>query len=261
MKRCAQRRNGENLADKLAYDIYTLISVLVEGDYGSPDLGNIISSRSRIASISTNPSTSARSTPVRLQSNPDRQTDCPIRAEFQALQETTTVLQAELLTLKQNICESISDENNQISELKEALQQISGLVHDLKQTVMGDLQDVSKTLSRIESVELNSLTQMKNELKIFKQDMKNCECSVDIIHNNFQNAVQKREKPKKKSSPKSVRSLPADRNVHDVTSTSSSITGREKHNHMLILDTVTETATGSATHVTRVSNLSLYQLC
>ena len=78
--------------------------------------------------------------------------------------------------------------------------------------------------------------------------MKNCECSEDIIHNNFHNAVQKSEKPKNKSSPKSVRSRPADRNVHDVTSTSSSITEREKHNHMLILDTVTETATGSVTH-------------
>ena len=51
LKRRAQRTNGENLADKLTNYIYTLVSVYVEGDYDSLDLGNIISSRRRLASI------------------------------------------------------------------------------------------------------------------------------------------------------------------------------------------------------------------
>ena len=88
-----------------------------------------------------------------------------------------------MLALKQNNYESISDKNNQISELKEALHEIGGLVHDLKQTVLCDLQDMSDTLSWIESVKLNFVTQMKNEPKILKQDMKHCECSEDTINN------------------------------------------------------------------------------
>ena len=127
LKRRAQRGNGGNLADRLAYDIYILISVYVERDYDFPDIGNIISSRSRLAFISTSPSTGAYSTPVRSQSNPDGQT----RTEVQALQETTSILHAEMMTLKQNNYESISNKNNHISELKEALHQIGGLVHDL----------------------------------------------------------------------------------------------------------------------------------
>ena len=66
----------------------------------------------------------------------------------------------------------------------------------------------------------------------------------------FRKAIKGWLNLKKKSSPSSVRSSPADRQVHDDTSTASSITGREKHQiRVQNLDTVvTETDAGSVAH-------------
>ena len=183
LKRRVQKQTGDSIAEKLAYDIYTLVSALVEGDYNSQDIKDNFSTRHKSVTASgAQPSPSCNSsTPIRTPSVQIRHTDHPSRSEFQHLSDDLSMFKAESLTLKQNICATETERSIEINELKEVLEQVSVLLQDLKTSVFSDFQKVSESLSRMETVELNTFTQFKRVIKLMKQDIKNCESNIDIM--------------------------------------------------------------------------------
>ena len=149
----------------------------MEADYNSPDIKDVVSTRHKSVTTSdAQPSPSCNSsTPLRTPSVQTRHTDHPSRSEFQHLSDDLSMFKGEFLILKQNVCTTETERSSEINELKEVLEQVSVLLQDLKTSVFSDFQKVSESLSRMETVELNTFTQFKSDIKLMKQDIKNCE--------------------------------------------------------------------------------------
>ena len=82
LKRRAQRRNGDSLAEKLAYHVHTLIAGLVDGDYDNSEFKSLISSRSKSVSTTVAHPGPDSLTPAKKECSSQRISEQPSRSEF-----------------------------------------------------------------------------------------------------------------------------------------------------------------------------------
>ena len=105
-----------------------------------------------------------------------------------------SALRAEFITFKQTTETIKNDRNSQIGELKETVQQVGTLVQEVQQSIISDLRCILNNLSRIETVVLNNITQMKNDIKLLKQELKGCEESMNLLQNKVEHEISKTSK-------------------------------------------------------------------
>jgi len=213
LKRRKQTQKGDSLVEKLAYDIHTLITAIVDSLYDSPDLKEMISSsRKSIASRSGD----VNGTPCRPsgvhQSRPE---DYPSRSEFKALQENILLLKSDMLTLKQTFREKDTSQTSEISLLKDSLVQVNEEYNTLKNNTCAELCNLTAALLRIEGMVASSTTHVKSDIKLLKQNVQICESNIQLVEQNVQNIVDKTKQSRSKKSAADTGSRSAGRGTSD----------------------------------------------
>lgn len=103
LKRRMQTRNGDTLAEKLAFDIHTLISILEGGDFSSPEFKELlsISIKGRASSVPHQHSIGRLGTPTTPRRATPHTSSVLRRPELIDLSESITELKADMLNMKQ----------------------------------------------------------------------------------------------------------------------------------------------------------------
>lgn len=204
------------LAEKLAYDIHTLMGFREGGDFSSHELKEMISHSWKHRSLSvpvpmmlpirdTPPrctdvtsNTEPVQRPAKISSTSSTANHVPM-VDFNELSETVRVMKTEILTIKQ--CQSASESvcKQQVSELKDCLPSVEDQLVDLKCTWSVNINTLKLCLTQIEETQSSSIVVMKNDLALLKQDMKSCETSVQLIESRIQKCLnsQNPSKPQK----------------------------------------------------------------
>lgn len=103
------------------------------------------------------------------------------RTELNELRESVRMLQADLLETKQRYNNNEKARSNQIIELKECLQSVSGELDQLKSLCFAKFKTINLCVTRIEDVQCSALVAVKNDLKVLKEELRSLETSVSCV--------------------------------------------------------------------------------
>lgn len=202
LKRRLHTRAGESVPTKLAQDIHTLLSVLDGGDYS--DIKDMLSNGK------VQRSQSVTATPLR----PTRQSDHT--AEIELLTQTVNTIKSDMLCLKQTHLGSEEARSHQIKALKSSLVSLKTDMKQLSTSVSKHLTEIKLGIERIESDRCTGIVQMKSEIRLLKDTVKNIQ---DICDQNTYSAVKgksnKSSKTPKHTMNNNINTPTVNRQTHD----------------------------------------------
>lgn len=165
LKRRVATRNGDSVAVKYAYDIHTLVSILEGGEYS--DIREMLSS-----------SKSQRSQSFNSVANVTTNTSCEYATEIKSLTDSMNNLKADVLNMKQKQIGIDQSRSEQISNLKSTVFSLKSDLNELSSTVVRAVTGIRLCAERIESEKSNGVANLKNELRVLKD---NLNCMQDVV--------------------------------------------------------------------------------
>ena len=166
LKRRVCTRNSDSVAVKLAQDIHTLMSVLEGAEYS--DMRELLSSGS------------GRS--QRSQSSPNDTTiNYDSSSEIKILSDSVNTLKAEVLHLKQTQTAVETARSKEIQSLKTTILGLKSDITCLTNLTQTSLNKIALSTERIESEKCLGITQLKNELKVMRINIRDMKDSIDTL--------------------------------------------------------------------------------
>ncbi|MEW8562289.1 MAG: hypothetical protein AB2541_09295 [Candidatus Thiodiazotropha sp.] len=170
LKRRIYTRNGDPVPVKFAQDIHTLISVLEGAEYSEiKDLlsGSGVSQRSQSVSGSAN-----------ITLGP-----CEFSAEIKELTDDLKSLKADVLNLKQKQLAIESTRSKELMTLKSTVLGIKSDLTIVSTAVTKAVTDIELCAQRIESEKSLGVVNLKNEIRIIRDNMKSMQDVIDQLPN------------------------------------------------------------------------------
>lgn len=168
LKRRLHTRTGDSVTIKLAYDVHALISVIEGADYSS--IKDILSSGKGQRSQSLCTPNTNRQNKLRDDTS-----------EIKALMQDIANVRAEMLNMKQVQVGAEQLRANQITTLKSSIVSLKTDMNLLTSIVKKTLTEIKLGIERIESDKCSGVVQLKNEVRLLKDNVKNIQEMVDTF--------------------------------------------------------------------------------
>ena len=166
LKRRVCTRNSDSVAVKLSQDIHTLMSVLEGAEYS--DMRELLSSGS------------GRS--QRSQSSPNDTTiTYDSSSEIKILSDSVNTLKAEVLHLKQTQTALETARSKEIQSMKTTILGLKSDITTFTNLTRTSLNKIALSTERIESEKCLGITQLKNELKVMRINIRDMKDSIDTL--------------------------------------------------------------------------------
>ena len=166
LKRRVCTRNSDSVAVKLSQDIHTFMSVLEGAEYS--DMRELLSSGS------------GRS--QRSQSSPNDTTiTYDSSSEIKILSDSVNTLKAEVLHLKQTQTALETARSKEIQSMKTTILGLKSDITTFTNLTQTSLNKIALSTERIESEKCLGITQLKNELKVMRINIRDMKDSIDTL--------------------------------------------------------------------------------
>ena len=166
LKRRVCTRNSDSVAVKLAHDIHTLMAVLEGAEYS--EMRELLSSGS------------GRSQRTQSTAN-DTIVTSDYSVEIKVLTDSVNTLKADMLHMKQTQTAVEVTRSKEINTIKSSILGLKSELTDLKAYVQTGLNKILLCSERIESEKCTGVTQLKNELKLVKDKIRDMHDSIEIL--------------------------------------------------------------------------------
>ena len=208
LKRRVCTRNSDSVAVKLAHDIHTLMAVLEGAEYS--DMRELLSSGS------------GRSQRTQSTAN-DTIVTSDYSVEIKVLTDSVNTLKADMLHMKQTQTAVEVTRSKEINTIKSSILGLKSELTDLKAYVQTGLNKILLCSERIESEKCTGVTQLKNELKLVKDKIRDMHDSIELLQipvssGRVVGSRRHKARGRPKGGPKGDNLGPSTRQKSDVTS-------------------------------------------